>query len=79
MLAKAAGVSLRSVQRILNVFELLGELRIVAQLERADAVRRELVGLPSASMSILPPTPSSSQSMRRARSKPSTAPSRAGP
>jgi hypothetical protein len=44
MLAKAAGVSLRSVQRILDVFELLGELRIVGQLERADAMRRELVG-----------------------------------
>ena len=28
-----------------NVFELLGELRVRRQLERADAMRRELVGL----------------------------------
>ena len=27
-----------------DVFEFLGELRVVRQLERADAMRRELVG-----------------------------------
>jgi hypothetical protein len=28
-----------------DVFEFLGELRVVRQLERADAMRRELVGI----------------------------------
>ena len=73
MLAKAAGVSLRSVQRILDrlaphrvrTFKLSTDPKFAAKL-------KDIVG----STSIRPPMRSFCRSMRRAKSRRSTAPSR---
>jgi len=76
MLAKAAGVSLRSVQRILEAHQLAPH-RI-----RRSSCRRTLSSprssrMSSASTSILPPMRLFSRSTKRAKSRRSTVPSRA--
>ena len=75
MLAKAAEVSLRSVQRILEANQLaphrIRTFKLSNDPKFAEKLK-DIVGL----MSILPPTLSSSRSTRRAKSRPSTAPSR---
>jgi hypothetical protein len=72
ILAKAAGISLRSVQRILEGHQLaphrIRTFKLSNDPKFAEKLR-EVVGL------YLPPTPSFSRSTRRAKSKPSTAPS----
>ena len=72
MLAKAVGISLRSVQRILD------SRRTVSVHSSYRTIRSSPTssGMWSVSMSTLPPTPSSSRSTRRAKSKLSIAPSR---
>ena len=74
MLAKAAGVSLRSVQRILEAHQLAPTAsgRSSCRTTRSSPRSSETW---SAFMSTLLPTPSFSRSTRRAKSKPSTAPS----
>ncbi len=73
-LAKAAGVSLRSVQRILEAHQLGRTVSGRSNCRRTRSLSRSS-GTSSVSMSILPPTPSSSRLMRRAKSRRSTAPS----
>ena len=73
-LAKAAGVSLRSVQRILEAHQLAPHRIRTFKLSK-DPEFVESSETSSVSMSILPPTPSSSRLMRRAKSRRSTAPS----
>jgi hypothetical protein len=73
-LAKAAGVSLRSVQRILEAHQLAPHCIRTFKLSK-DPEFVEKLGTSSVSMSILPPTPSSSRLMRRVKSRRSTAPS----
>jgi hypothetical protein len=71
VLAKAVGISLRSVQRILEAHQLaphrIRTFKLSNDPKFADKVR-DVVGLP--------PTPSSSRSTRRAKSRLSIAPSR---
>src|SRR6202030_4258903 len=73
-LAKAAGVSLRSVQRILEAHQLARTVSGRSNCRRTRSLSRSS-GTSSVSMSILPPTPSSSRLMRRVKSRRSTAPS----
>jgi transposase len=62
-LAKAAGVSLRSVQRILEAHQLAPHRIRTFKLSKDPSLSRSS-GTSSVSMSILPPTPSSSRLMR---------------
>ena len=75
MLAKAVGISLRSVQRILEAHQLaphrIRTFKLSNDPKFADKLR-DVVGL----YVDLPPTPSSSRSTRRAKSRLSIAPSR---
>jgi Homeodomain-like domain len=75
MLARAVGISLRSVQRISR---LTSSRRIVSGRSSCRTIRcsPKSSGMWSVSTSILPPMPSYSRSTRRAKSKPSTALSR---
>jgi len=75
ILAKAAGVSLPSVQRILEAHQLAPHRVRSFKLSNDPKFAAKLKDS-SASTSTLPPTPSFSRSTRRAKSKPSTAPSR---
>ena len=73
-LAKAVGVSLRSVQRILEAHQLAPHGCGRSSCRRTRNLPRSS-GTSSAFMSILRLMPSSSRSMRRAKSRRSTAPS----
>jgi hypothetical protein len=75
MLAKAAGVSLRSVQRILEAHQLAPHRIRAFKLSNDRNLPRNSKTL-SASTSILPPMRSSSRSTKRARFRRLTAPSR---
>ncbi len=78
MLAKAAGVSLRSVQRILEANQLAPHRIRTFKLSN-DSGSPTSFATSSASTSIRRPMPSFSRSTKRARSRRSTAPSRACP
>jgi hypothetical protein len=75
MLAKDAGVSLRSVQRILKAHQLAPHRIRTFKLSNDPKFAKKLKQS-SASTSILPPMRASSRSTRRAISRRSTAPSR---
>ena len=75
MLAKAVGISLRSVQRILEAHQLAPHRIRTFKLSN-DPNSPTSSGMWSVSMSTLPPTPSSSRSTRRAKSRLSITPSR---
>jgi len=70
MLAKAAGVSLRSVQRILEAHQLAPHRIRTFKLSNDPKFAEKLRDVVT-----LLPTPSFSRSTRRAKSRPSTAPS----
>jgi hypothetical protein len=74
MLAKAAGVSLRSVQRILEAHQLARHRIRTFKLSNDPKFAEKLKDVVG-SMSILPPMRSSSRSTKRARFRHSTAPS----
>jgi len=75
MLAKAAGVSLRSVQRILEAHQLAPHRIRMLSCRPTRSLPTSSKTSP-ASTSILPPMRSSSRSTRKAKSRRSTAPSR---
>jgi transposase len=75
MLAKTVGISLRSVQRILEAHKLVPH-RVRASSFRTIRSSLRNSGTWSVSTSILPPTRSSSRLTKKAKSRPSTAPSR---